>query len=144
MFAVIRTGGKQHRVVANDRIVIEKIEGQPGELVAFEDVLMLSQEGQAPLIGAAVPAEARVFARVVSQERGPKIIVFKKRRRKHYRRKKGHRQHLTVVKIAAISASGEAPATAEAEATPAAGAPVATTPLATSPDAAEVLADATA
>ena len=110
MFAVIRTGGKQHRVVANDRIVIEKIAGEPGEVVAFDDVLMLSPDEGAPLIGAAVPAEARVFAHVVRQERGPKIIIFKKRRRKHYRRKNGHRQSLTVVKIASISATGEAPA----------------------------------
>lgn len=115
MFAVIRTGGKQHRVAENDRIVVERLAAEPGDLVAFDKVLMLGGEGQEPLVGADIPAEARVFARVLEQTRGPKLIVFKKRRRKNSRRTNGHRQDLTAVRIAAISLDGN-PDAAEAEA----------------------------
>jgi large subunit ribosomal protein L21 len=106
MFAVIRTGGKQHRVAENDRIVVERLGGEAGDLVAFDQVLMLAEDGKEPLVGAAVPAEARVFGRVLEQTRGPKLIVFKKKRRKNYRRTHGHRQDLTAVRIVSISASG--------------------------------------
>ena len=118
MFAVIRTGGKQHRVAENDRIVIERLDGEPGDLVAFDQVLMLAPDGEEPLIGAAVPSEARVFGRVLAQTRGPKLIIFKKRRRKNSRRMRGHRQDLTEVRISAISATGEAEAAAAAESDP--------------------------
>jgi large subunit ribosomal protein L21 len=106
MFAVIRTGGKQHRVAEGDRIVVERLDAQAGDVVAFDQILMVAGNGEAPLVGAAVPSEARVFGRVLEQTRGPKLIVFKKKRRKNYRRTKGHRQDLTAVRIVAISPSG--------------------------------------
>ena len=115
MFAVIRSGGKQHRVAENDRIIVERLDGEPGALIAFDQVLMLAEDGQPPLVGSAVPAAARVFGRVLEQTRGPKLIVFKKKRRKNHRRTKGHRQHLTAVRIASISPTGDR-AAAEAEA----------------------------
>jgi large subunit ribosomal protein L21 len=115
MFAVIRTGGKQHRVAANERITVERLDGEPGAAIAFDDVLMLAGDGEAPRVGAAVPATARVFAEVVEQTRGPKLLVFKKKRRKNHRRLNGHRQDLTVVRITGVSASGEAPARQTAE-----------------------------
>lgn len=106
MFAVIRTGGKQHRVAEGDRIVVERLDAEAGDVVAFDRILMVAGNGEAPLVGAAVPSEARVFGRVLEQTRGPKLIVFKKKRRKNYRRTKGHRQHLTAVRILSISPSG--------------------------------------
>src|SRR5512132_1646044 len=106
MFAVIRTGGKQHRVAEGDRIVVERLDAQAGDVVAFDQILMVAGNGEAPLVGAAVPSEARVFGRVLEQTRGPKLIVFKKKRRKNYRRTKGHRQDLTAVRILSISPSG--------------------------------------
>src|SRR5512132_3243935 len=106
MFAVIRTGGKQHRVAEDDRIVVERLDAEAGDVVAFDRILMVAGNGEAPLVGAAVPSEARVFGRVLEQTRGPKLIVFKKKRRKNYRRTKGHRQDLTAVHILSISPSG--------------------------------------
>lgn len=106
MFAVIRTGGKQHRVAEGDRIVVERLDAEAGDVVAFDRILMVAGNGEAPLVGAAVPSEARVFGRVLEQTRGPKLIVFKKKRRKNYRRTKGHRQDLTAVRILSISPSG--------------------------------------
>jgi large subunit ribosomal protein L21 len=115
MFAVIRTGGKQHRLAENDRIVIERLDAEAGDLVTFDQVLMLAEDGKEPLLGAAVPSEARIFGRVLEQARGAKVIVFKKKRRKNYRRTLGHRQDLTVVRIVSISASGAFEAEAAAE-----------------------------
>ena len=115
MFAVIRTGGKQHRVAENDRITVERLDAEPGDLVTFDKVLMLALDGEDPLIGSAVPGEARVFGRVLAQTRGPKLIIFKKKRRKNHRRTRGHRQDLTEVRIASISLDGE-PTEAEAAA----------------------------
>jgi large subunit ribosomal protein L21 len=109
MFAVIRTGGKQHRVVENDRITVERLPGAPGDVVAFSDVLMLGSNGSAPLVGATMPQGARVFGEVVAQKRSDKVLVFKKKRRKNHRRLNGHRQYVTVVRIASISATGKAP-----------------------------------
>ena len=105
-FAVIRTGGEQHRVAEDDRIVVERLTAEPGDVVAFDEVLMLAEDGKEPLVGAAVPSEARVFGRVLEQTRAAKVIVFKKKRRKNYRRTRGHRQDLTAVRIVSISASG--------------------------------------
>jgi large subunit ribosomal protein L21 len=122
MYAVIRTGGKQLRVSANDRIVVERLAGDPGEVIAFDDVLMLGESGAVPMLGAAIPGTARVFARVVAQQRGPKLLIFKKKRRKNHRRIRGHRQEQTILQVTGISASGEAPAASAepvAEATPA-------------------------
>jgi large subunit ribosomal protein L21 len=105
MFAVIRTGGKQYRVAANDVISVEKLGGEPGSRVEFAEVLMVG-EGAEVTTGAPLLAGASVAATVVEQTRGPKIIVFKKKRRKNYRRKKGHRQHQTVLRITEIRAAG--------------------------------------
>lgn len=116
MFAVIRTGGKQHRVAANDRIVIERLVADPGEDVEFDDIIMLAPDGEAPLVGDAIPDAARVFGKVEEQTRGPKLLILKKKRRKNHRRMRGHRQDLTVVRIEGVSLSGGRPETAAAEA----------------------------
>lgn len=101
MFAVIKTGGKQYRVAKDDVIAVEKLPAEAGASVELGEVLMLSDSG-AVEIGAPLLKGAKVTAEVVEQTRGDKIIVFKKKRRKNYRRKKGHRQDLTVLKITAI------------------------------------------
>ena len=98
MYAVIKTGGKQYRVAANDTLTIERIAGEAGQTVEFAEVLMLAGAG-APKIGKPTIAGAKVTAEVVEQGRGDKVIAFKKRRRKNSRRKRGHRQDLTTVKI---------------------------------------------
>ncbi|MGI9384413.1 MAG: 50S ribosomal protein L21 [Methyloligellaceae bacterium] len=113
MYAVIRTGGKQYRVAPEDVIEIEKIPGDAGEIVQFSEVLMLGGDG-APEIGTPVVSGATVAAEVLDQKRAPKIIVFKKKRRKNYRRKRGHRQDLTAVRITEILTGGKAPAKAKA------------------------------
>ncbi|MBL8572440.1 MAG: 50S ribosomal protein L21 [Hyphomicrobiaceae bacterium] len=99
MFAVIKTGGKQYKVAANDVITIEKLDQEAGAKVVFDEVLMVNTT-----IGAPTVAGASVLAEVVEQTRGPKVIAFKKRRRKNSRRKRGHRQDLTIVKITEIVA----------------------------------------
>jgi large subunit ribosomal protein L21 len=104
MFAVIKTGGKQYRVAANETLQIEKLAGEAGETVTFSDVLMLG--GDAPQVGAPLVAGASVLAEIVEQKRGRKVIIFKKRRRQNSRRKNGHRQEFTVVRITDIQADG--------------------------------------
>ena len=106
MFAVIKTGGKQYKVTKDDMIVVETVAGEPGSTVRFEDVLMIGDDGKAPSVGMPFLEQAAVFAEVVQQTRGDKIIVFKKKRRKGYRRKHGHRQALTVLRITDISPTG--------------------------------------
>lgn len=106
MFAVIKTGGKQYRVTKDDMIVVETVAGEPGSTVRFDDVLMIGDDGKAPSVGTPFLEQAAVFAEVVQQTRGDKIIVFKKKRRKGYRRKHGHRQALTVLRITDISPTG--------------------------------------
>jgi large subunit ribosomal protein L21 len=101
MYAVIKTGGKQYRVAADDKLAIEKIAGEAGSEVEFTEVLMLGGDGDAK-IGAPAVAGAKVLAEVVEQGRAAKVIAFKKRRRKNSRRKRGHRQHQTVVRIKQI------------------------------------------
>ncbi|MBI3674178.1 MAG: 50S ribosomal protein L21, partial [Rhizobiales bacterium] len=91
MYAVIKTGGKQYRVAADQKIQIEKLTGAPGDQVEFTDVLMVSNDGTID-VGAPFVAGATVVGEIASQDRGPHIIIFKKRRRKHYRRRNGHRQ----------------------------------------------------
>jgi large subunit ribosomal protein L21 len=103
MYAVIRTGGKQYRVAPNQVVRIEKLEAEAGNTVEFNDVLMLG--GESPVVGTPRVDGARVTATVLEQMRGPKVIIFKKRRRKNYRRRTGHRQYLTVVRINEISAA---------------------------------------
>ena len=107
MFAVIRTGGKQYRVAAEDVLKVEKIKGEPGEIVRFGEVLVVG--GEAVTLGAPTVAGASVAAEVIEQGRGPKIIAFKKRRRKNSRRKRGHRQDFTLVRITEILTDGAAP-----------------------------------
>ena len=109
MFAVIRTGGKQYRVAENDRIVVERLAAEPGATVAINDVLMIAGGDGVPTVGAPLVSNAAVYAEVVEQTRGEKILVFKKQRRKKYRRTKGHRQDLTVLRITGISADGKKP-----------------------------------
>ncbi len=102
MFAILKTGGKQYRVGVGDQIVVERLEGDVGAQISLTDVLALG--GDAPRVGTPIIAGAAVRAKIVQQPRGTKVIVFKKKRRKNYRRKRGHRQELTVLKIEEISA----------------------------------------
>lgn len=101
MFAVIKTGGKQYRVATDDVLTIEKLDGEAGSEVEFTEVLMIGGNGT-PKIGTPTVPGAKVTAELVEQTRGPKLIAFKKRRRKNSRRKKGHRQDLTKVRITNI------------------------------------------
>jgi large subunit ribosomal protein L21 len=112
MYAVIRTGGKQYKVAPADVLQIEKIEGAAGDAVNFSEVLMVGGEGE-PQFGAPLVSGAAVSAEVVEQGRGPKVIIFKKKRRQNYRRKRGHRQELTTVRILEISAGGKTAPAAE-------------------------------
>lgn len=104
MYAVIKTGGKQYRVAANDTVTIEKVAGEAGATVEFTEVLMVGGEGE-PKFGKPMIAGAKVTAEVVEQGRADKVIAFKKRRRKNSRRKRGHRQEQTTVKIKDIIAA---------------------------------------
>jgi large subunit ribosomal protein L21 len=124
MFAIVRTGGKQYRVAAGDKIVVEKLDGEAGSSVTLGDVLLAGEGSELQSVdGLTVSAE------IVAQAKGEKVIVFKKRRRHNYRRKNGHRQNHTILKITAIGAQEEkkaktakakkadtAPAAAEGEA----------------------------
>ena len=101
MYAVIKTGGKQYRVSANDKIIIEKIEAVAGATVEFTEVLMVGGDA-GPVVGTPFISGAKVTAEVIEQGRADKVIAFKKRRRKNSRRKRGHRQHQTTVKITGI------------------------------------------
>ena len=100
MYAVIKTGGKQYRVAADDVITIEKIAGDAGSKVEFAEVLMIG--GHKPKFGSPLVSGAKVLAELVEHTRGPKVISFKKRRRKNSRRKRGHRQDLCKVRIKSI------------------------------------------
>jgi large subunit ribosomal protein L21 len=103
MFAVIRTGGKQYKVAKDDVIRVEKLEGEPGATVELTEVLAVG-EGAETRTGTPLVSGAAVSATVVEQKKGEKIIIFKKRRRHNYRRKNGHRQLMTVLKITEIRA----------------------------------------
>ena len=120
MFAVIRTGGKQYRVMANDVLKIEKLPGEAGDTITFTDVLAVGSTA-GTTIGTPLVPGATVTATVVAQDRLDKIIIFKKRRRQNSRRKNGHRQHVTVLRVAGITADGHV------------------APLAADPDAAEAV-----
>ncbi|MCZ8270777.1 MAG: 50S ribosomal protein L21 [Beijerinckiaceae bacterium] len=111
MFAVIKTGGKQYKVAANDVITIERLDAEAGEVVAFDQVLMLG--GDTITVGSPIVAGATVAGEVVEQTRGPKVISFKKRRRQNSKRKKGHRQDLTIVRITEILTGGKKPSGAK-------------------------------
>lgn len=108
MFAVIKTGGKQYRVVADDLLKIEKVSGDAGDIVEFNEVLMVG-EGDSATIGTPVVDGALVTAEVVDQGRARKVIAFKKRRRQNSRRTIGHRQHLTTIRISEILTGGAKP-----------------------------------
>jgi large subunit ribosomal protein L21 len=110
MFAVIKTGGKQYRVAVEDKIEVEKVAGEPGDIVQFGEVLLVG--GDSVTLGTPAVEGASVAAEVVNQVRGPKVIAFKKRRRKNSRRKRGHRQELTLVRITEILTGGAQPSKA--------------------------------
>ena len=116
MFAIVRTGGKQYRVAPGDKIVVEKLAGEAGDTVTLSDVLLAGDGGELkPTAGLTVAAE------IIAQAKGEKVIVFKKRRRHNYRRKKGHRQQHTILEIVSIGGKGaskkaEAPKAEKAEA----------------------------
>jgi len=112
MFAVIKTGGKQYRVAAEDVLQIDKVKGDPGEIIQFGEVLVLG--GDEVKLGLPTIAGASVAAEVLEQGRGPKIIAFKKRRRKNSRRKRGHRQEFTLVRVTEILTDGAKPTKAAA------------------------------
>jgi large subunit ribosomal protein L21 len=109
MFAVIKTGGKQYRVAANDLLKVEKLAGNAGDIVEFTQVLAVG-EGDGAEIGAPFVAGAVVTAEVVEQGKAKTVIAFKKRRRQNSRRTRGHRQLLTTVRIAEILTGGAQPA----------------------------------
>ena len=107
MFAVIRTGGKQYRVAAEDVIKVEKVKGDPGEIVQFGEVLVVG--GDDVTLGVPTVAGASVAAEVLEQGRGAKVIAFKKRRRKNSRRRRGHRQEFTLLRVTEILTDGAKP-----------------------------------
>ncbi len=102
MYAVIRTGGRQFKVSEGQKIRVEKLPGNTGDKITINDVLLVG--GDAPKIGKPLVAGASVSAEISEQDRGKKIVVFKFRRRKNYRRKNGHRQPYTILKITGINA----------------------------------------
>jgi large subunit ribosomal protein L21 len=107
MFAVIKTGGLQYRVAANDVVTIGRLAGEPGEIVALGEVLMVG--GDTVVVGSPSVEGATVAGEIVRQSRGAKVIAFKKRRRKNSKRKRGHRQDYTVVRITEICTDGRKP-----------------------------------
>jgi large subunit ribosomal protein L21 len=114
MFAVIKTGGKQYRVAANDVITVASLPGEPGAVVTFDQVLMVTNDNGTQ-VGVPVLEGVSVAGEVVEHTRGEKVIAFKKRRRQNSRRKRGHRQDYTVVRITEILAGGEKPKKAAAK-----------------------------
>jgi large subunit ribosomal protein L21 len=106
MFAVIKTGGKQYRVAAEDKVKVARLADEPGASIEITDVLMVG--GDSPLIGNPVPG-ATVAAEVIAHGRGPKVIAFKKRRRKNSRRKRGFREDFTLIRITEILTDGKKP-----------------------------------
>ncbi|BEV08923.1 MULTISPECIES: 50S ribosomal protein L21 [Methylophilus] len=103
MYAVIKTGGKQYKVAAGDKVKVEKLTGDVGSTVVIDKVLLIA-DGETTTIGAPLVAGAKVNATVVSHGRGDKVMIFKMRRRKHYRKTQGHRQSYTEIQIDTISA----------------------------------------
>ncbi|SDK80516.1 LSU ribosomal protein L21P [Methylophilus rhizosphaerae] len=103
MYAVIKTGGKQYKVAAGDKVKVEKLTGDVGSTVVIDKVLLIA-DGESTTIGAPLVAGAKVNATVVSHGRGDKVMIFKMRRRKHYRKTQGHRQSYTEIQIDTISA----------------------------------------
>jgi len=106
MYALVKTGGKQYRVAKDDTILVERIAAEEGAEVILDNVVMLG-DGEKVMIGAPVVEGAAVSATVLRQTRGPKIIIFRRKRRKNHRRTQGHRQDLTLLKINAIAEDGK-------------------------------------
>ncbi len=104
MFAIVQTGGKQYRVAPNDRITVEKIEGEVGSKVTLNDVLFFQNDSSEAKFGSPLIQGAQVEAEIVKTYKGKKVIIFKKRRRQNSRRKQGHRQFHTEIKILSIKA----------------------------------------
>ncbi len=104
MFAVVKTGGKQYRVAKGDVIRVEKLDAKEGDKVNLDEVLMVGEAGKSK-VGTPLVKGASVKAEVVAQARNPKIIIFKKKRRQNYRRKKGHRQDITILRVTDIKAA---------------------------------------
>ena len=119
MYAVVKTGGKQYRVAKDDTILVEKLEANEGAQVTLDQVMMLG-DGDTVTVGRPTVANATVEAQVVSQTRGPKILIFRRKRRKNHRRLQGHRQDLTLLKITDISTAGKPAAKAASKKAPAA------------------------
>ncbi|CDO37345.1 MULTISPECIES: 50S ribosomal protein L21 [Novosphingobium] len=97
MFAVVRTGGKQYRVAAGDKIAVEKLAGEAGETITLGDVLLAGKDGEV-----ADASKIKVSAEIIAQAKSEKVVVFKKRRRHNYRRKNGHRQQMTLLRIVSV------------------------------------------
>jgi len=110
MFAIVRTGGKQYRVAAGDKIAVEKLSGEAGDKISLGDVLLAGDGDKAQNVNGLT-----VSAEIIAQERGEKVIVFKKRRRHNYRRKQGHRQSLTLLRILAVGKEEKKAAAPKAE-----------------------------
>jgi large subunit ribosomal protein L21 len=124
MFAVIRTGGKQYRVTPNAVLKVEKLPAEPGTTITFTDVLAVGDASTITL-GAPVVAGASVTATVLAQDRLDKVIIFKKRRRQNSRRKNGHRQHVTVLRVADINSGAEVASAPVGETADESGSPLA-------------------
>ena len=105
MFAILKTGGKQYKVAKEEKLLIEKIDGNIGDEVVFNDIIMINDNGKTE-IGSPLVNDAAVVAEVIKQTRGPKITIIYKRRRKNSRRKQGHKQDLTLLKIIDIAETG--------------------------------------
>lgn len=106
MYAVIKTGGKQYRVQAGDLLVVEKLDGEPGAQIRFDEVLMLGDDAGA-VVGAPVVDGAAVTGTLIETRKGEKVKIFKKIRRQGYRRTRGHRQHETVIRVTALAGAGK-------------------------------------
>ena len=106
MYAVVKTGGKQYRVAKNDVIIVEKLGGEAGDTLELDAVLAMD-DGKGLTIGTPMVDGARVAATVLEQKQGEKVVIFKKKRRQNYRRTRGHRQQLTVLRINDILAKGQ-------------------------------------
>ncbi|MGH2428032.1 MAG: 50S ribosomal protein L21 [Candidatus Limnocylindria bacterium] len=113
MYAVVTTGGKQYRVEAGSTLSVERLAGEPGASITFDRVLLVA-DGEDVTIGTPIVAGASVSGTVIGEERGPKLVIFKFKQKVKYRRRTGHRQHLTRVRIDAINADGKPKASAKA------------------------------
>ena len=115
MYAVVKTGGKQYRVAKDDVLTVEKLDGEAGASVELGDVLAMD-DGKGLTVGTPLVDGARVAATVLEQKKGDKVVIFKKKRRKNYRRTRGHRQQVTVIRINDILAKGQTGSAAAKEA----------------------------